>query len=176
MNDGGLVTKPCPTLATPWTIVGQAHLPMEFSRQEYWSGLPFSSPGDTPPQGSNPCLFHCRWILKPPGKPGFEYRDITVQVLSDKLININNFLLGFMTIRFQDSFLCYKLNNENERQILDNSDGIGNCCEEFLFPVNRQWLRFAVPTIEVSKPTIGEGNGTPLQYSCLENPMDGGAW
>ena len=25
-------------------------------------------------------------------------------------------------------------------------------------------------------PTIGEGDGTPLQYSCLENPMDGGAW
>ena len=25
-------------------------------------------------------------------------------------------------------------------------------------------------------PTLGEGNGTPLQYSCLENPMDGGAW
>ena len=24
--------------------------------------------------------------------------------------------------------------------------------------------------------TLGEGNGTPLQYSCLENPMDGGAW
>jgi len=23
---------------------------------------------------------------------------------------------------------------------------------------------------------IGEGNGTPVQYSCLENPMDGGAW
>ena len=28
----------------------------------------------------------------------------------------------------------------------------------------------------VSKTSIGEGNGTPLQYSCLENPMDGGAW
>ena len=25
-------------------------------------------------------------------------------------------------------------------------------------------------------PGAGEGNGTPLQYSCLENPMDGGAW
>ena len=25
-------------------------------------------------------------------------------------------------------------------------------------------------------PLLGEGNGTPLQYSCLENPMDGGAW
>ena len=24
--------------------------------------------------------------------------------------------------------------------------------------------------------TFGEGNGTPLQYSCLENPVDGGAW
>ena len=26
------------------------------------------------------------------------------------------------------------------------------------------------------RAVIGEGNGTPLQYSCLENPMDGGAW
>ena len=29
----------------------------------------------------------------------------------------------------------------------------------------------------IQKPKMcGEGNGTPLQYSCLENPMDGGAW
>ena len=34
--------------ATPWTVAGQAPLPMEFSRQEYWSGLPFPSPGDLP--------------------------------------------------------------------------------------------------------------------------------
>ena len=27
-----------------------------------------------------------------------------------------------------------------------------------------------------TKQAFGEGNGTPLQYSCLENPMDGGAW
>ena len=27
-----------------------------------------------------------------------------------------------------------------------------------------------------TKGTFGEGNGNPLQYSCLENPMDGGAW
>ena len=26
------------------------------------------------------------------------------------------------------------------------------------------------------RTTFGEGSGTPLQYSCLENPMDGGAW
>ena len=29
---------------------------------------------------------------------------------------------------------------------------------------------------EATRAWIGEGNGTPLQYSCLENPMDGGAW
>ena len=41
---GGLVTKSCPNLATPWTVATQAPLPMGFSRQEYWSGLPFPSP------------------------------------------------------------------------------------------------------------------------------------
>ena len=30
--------------------------------------------------------------------------------------------------------------------------------------------------MEVARVGHGEGNGTPLQYSCLENPMDGGAW
>ena len=32
-------------LVTPWTVALQAPLSMEFSRQEYWSGLPFSTPG-----------------------------------------------------------------------------------------------------------------------------------
>ena len=34
--------------ATPWTVAHQAPPSMEFSRQEYWSGLPFPSPGDLP--------------------------------------------------------------------------------------------------------------------------------
>ena len=33
---------------TPWTVALQACLPMEFSRQEYWGGLPFPPPGDLP--------------------------------------------------------------------------------------------------------------------------------
>ena len=41
-------------LATPWTVAHQAPPPMEFSRQEYWSGLPFPSPGDLPDQGIEP--------------------------------------------------------------------------------------------------------------------------
>ena len=37
-----------------WTIVRQAPLSMGFSRQEYWSGLPFPSPGDLPDPGIEP--------------------------------------------------------------------------------------------------------------------------
>ena len=48
----GLVTKSCPwTLVTLWTVAYQASLPMGFPRQEYWSGLPFPSPGDLPDPG-----------------------------------------------------------------------------------------------------------------------------
>ena len=36
---------------TPWTVAHQAPLSMEFSRQEYWLGLPFPSPGDIPDPG-----------------------------------------------------------------------------------------------------------------------------
>ena len=36
--------------------------------------------------------------------------------------------------------------------------------------------RESVLTFLSSVNSSGEGNGTPLQYSCLENPMDGGAW
>ena len=39
---------------TPWTIVHQASLSMEFSRQEYWSGLPFPPPGDLLNPGIEP--------------------------------------------------------------------------------------------------------------------------
>ena len=40
--------------ATPWTVPCQAPLSMEFSRKEYWSGLPFPSPGDLLNPGMEP--------------------------------------------------------------------------------------------------------------------------
>ena len=49
--------------ATPWTIACQASLSMEFSQQEYWSGLPFPSPGDLPNPGIEPGSLHCGHIL-----------------------------------------------------------------------------------------------------------------
>ena len=50
-TDGGLVTKLCPILATPWEVAHKTPLSMEFPRQEYWSGLLFLSPGDLPNPG-----------------------------------------------------------------------------------------------------------------------------
>ena len=48
---------------TSWTVARQAPLPMEFSRQEYWSGLSFPSPGIFPTQELNQGLLHCGSFL-----------------------------------------------------------------------------------------------------------------
>ena len=42
------------SFVTPWTVAHQAPLLMGFSRQEYWSRLPFPSPGDLPNPGTEP--------------------------------------------------------------------------------------------------------------------------
>ena len=60
------------SFATPWTIAGQASPSMEFPRQEYWSGLPFPSPGDLPDPGiepPSPALAGKFFTTEPPGKP-----------------------------------------------------------------------------------------------------------
>ena len=81
-----LLAQSCPTLLTPWTVACQASLSMEFSRQQYWSGLPFPSPGDFPDPGIKPVspvsptvagrffityrrLSGRFFITEPPGKP-----------------------------------------------------------------------------------------------------------
>ena len=47
--------------ATPWTVACQAPLFMGFSRQEYWSGLPFPSPGNLPDPGQADSLHRATW-------------------------------------------------------------------------------------------------------------------
>ena len=57
---------------TPWTVAYQAPLSMGFSRQEYWSGLPFPSPGHLPNPGikpGSPTLEADTLTSEPPGKP-----------------------------------------------------------------------------------------------------------
>ena len=61
--------------ATPWTVACQAPESMGFSRQEYWSGLPFPTPGDLHDQGikpkslASPSLAGRFFTTAPPGKP-----------------------------------------------------------------------------------------------------------
>ena len=65
------VVQSSPTLCDPWTNVAhQAPPSMGFSRQEYWSGLPFPSPGDLPDPGiepRSPTLHADALTSEPPG-------------------------------------------------------------------------------------------------------------
>ena len=99
---------------TSGTIARQAPLSMEFSRQEYWSGLPFPSPGDLPNPGIQPA--------SPVLAGGFFTTELPGKSLIKVIVCVSHAVVS-------DSLQSY-----------------------------------------------GEGSGTPLQYSCLENPMDGGAW
>ena len=72
-----------------WTVAYQATWPMEFSRQEYWSGLPLPSPGDLPYAGMepaslvSPALADGFFTTMPPGKPqiGIMYVDFNEYII-----------------------------------------------------------------------------------------------
>ena len=69
---------------TPWTVVYQAPQSTEFSRQEYWSELPFPSPGDLPNPGiepGSPALQADTLPSEPPGKYA------TINYVNDDKIN-----------------------------------------------------------------------------------------
>ena len=66
--------SPVLLFATPWTVTHQGPLSIEFSRQDYWSGLPFLSAGIFLTQGSNLGLIHCRQSLDYcPNHQGLQY-------------------------------------------------------------------------------------------------------
>ena len=74
-----LVAKSCPTLATSWTVTRQAPLFMGFSRQEYWSGLPFHSPGDLLDPGVKP------------GSPALQADDLLTELWGKPISHFNKF-------------------------------------------------------------------------------------
>ena len=73
--DGSLVTQSCLILWDPWTVPCPVPLSMGFSQQEYWSGLPYPSPGDLPDPVIEPedtCLLQLAvgfFTAEPPWKP-----------------------------------------------------------------------------------------------------------
>ena len=89
-----LVAKPCSTLVIPRTVTCQAPLFMGFSRQEYWSELPFPSPGDLPDPGINP------------GSPALQADSLLTELfLKNQLLNEYSGLISFKTDWF-DYVLC----------------------------------------------------------------------
>ena len=61
---------------SPWTIACQAPLPVEYSRQEYWNGVPSPSLGDLPDTGvepKSPALAGGFFTTEPAGKPGLKH-------------------------------------------------------------------------------------------------------
>ena len=84
------IAQSCPTLCDPmdsWSVAHRASPSMEFSRQEYWSGLPFPSPGDLPDPGIKPGSPSLRADALPSEPPGvlnflfiyFSWRITTLQ-------------------------------------------------------------------------------------------------
>ena len=89
---------------TPWTVACQAPLSLEFSRQEYWHGLPFPSPGDLPNPGiepGSPPLQEDYLPSEPPRKPLYNYYNMRNQE-----INVGIIWLATDYIWFSLSFTC----------------------------------------------------------------------
>ena len=136
---------------------------MGFCGQEYWSGLPF--PAILLTQGSNSCLLCLlNWQagslpLEPPGKP------MAISILK----------LLYLLRKFN---LCVHIYEAVAKAMATHSSTLAwkiPWTEEpgRLQSMGLQRVRHDSAT---SLSCIGEGNGSPLQCSCLENPRDSGAW
>ena len=129
---------------------------MGLPRQEYWSGLPFPTPGDLPDPGielASPALAGGFFTTEPQRSPLKKKKKKLYSFhLFDKHLWISYTFLGRVIFKYFYSFPDGSDGKESAR----NAGDLG-----------------LIPGLERSP---GEGNGNPLQYSCLENPMDRGAW
>ena len=78
--------------ATLWTVDNQAPLSMELFRQEYWTGLPFPSPGHLPDPGikpRSPALQADYLPSEPPGKPKQDRDEVRIQRLKTEKLELD---------------------------------------------------------------------------------------
>ena len=146
-----LVAQSRLTLCDPLDCSHLAPLSLEFSRREYWSGLPFLSPRDLPNPGikhGSPTWQADSLPSEPPGKP--QYRDF-----------LSLFLASIFTLSSVISFLK-PVRPGVSIWVLDIQHGPAWSLA--------QLQAGRMGTHGVLFLYYGEGNGTPLQSSCLENP------
>ena len=152
---------------TPWTVAYQAPPSIGFSRQEYWSGLPFPSPlnghefeqtpGDGQRQGSLACC--SSWGHR----VGHDWVTGQHQTCPLESVMPSDHLI-----------LCCPLSSCPRSFPAPGSFSMG--CpggSEVKASASNAGDPGSIPG---SGRSPREGNGNPLQYSCLENPMDWGAW
>jgi len=92
----------CPNPESLWTVAHQAPLSVGFSRQEYWSGLPFPSPGDLPDPGikpGSPALKAYCLLTEPPGKPPLWFK---LKEVEGKKIKVGHGLPGLIRKYYVD--------------------------------------------------------------------------
>ena len=139
-------------LVIPWTTAYQAPLSMGFSRQEYWSGLPLPFP------------LCCTSGTKTETNIdiNYEYIDVLEQICLCFLIHC---LPLYQRRQWHPTPVLLPGKSRGRRSPVGCSPW--GCSESD----RTELLQF-----HFSPSCIGEGNGNPLQYSCLENPRDRGAW
>ena len=175
--------------ATLWTVTCQASLSVGFSRQEYWNGLPCHPPGIFLTKGFKPCLYiSCIWQVG--SLPLCHLRsEIKKMCACAKSLQSCSTLCNPMDCNLPG----FSIHGILQARILEwvsmSSSGI--------FPTQGANLYLCVVATSSGKQTHSEGqcrdirdagsipglgrspagrHGNPLQYSCLENPMDRGAW
>ena len=99
--------------ATPWTVAHQAPPSMGFSRQEYWSGLPFPSPGIFPTQGSNLGLPHCKQTLYHLSHQGSLKCSLSVSNFLEEISSLSHSIvfLYFFAVIAEEGFLISSCNS-----------------------------------------------------------------
>ena len=163
-----------PDFANSWTVSHQAPLSLEFCRQEYWSALPFPSPGVLPDPGIKPrfpVLQTDSLPSEPPGKPQMDSKHIKIYLISleskkQKLREKGDIIICLSRqprLKRMDSKMAKVKNRQwGASRCLCGQESACQAGDSGLIPESGR--------------SPGDGNGNPLQYSCLGDPMNREAW
>ena len=108
--------------ATPWTVAHQALPSMGFSRQEYWSGLPFPSPGDVPNPGIEPRSLALQADALTSAPPRF-IRSLLLgmrRLVAGQQVNISTGGFICMSLCVISTFTINSISSEANSQIQEN--------------------------------------------------------